>query len=150
MPTPFDFEHADPWGSHFIDVESLNASVTDALTERIRRVRREGAQGSVPPTWSLLVLGPAGTAQSPLVARLRRPLGPPPSFAHIRPDIGVEATPRHILAHVLASLQRETTKLAARQLDVLVGSVLATVQGGGPARPLLHLDDYRRASPEVR
>jgi hypothetical protein len=150
MPTPFDFEHADPWASHFIDVESLNALITDAIVERVAAVHRAAAAGVVEPTKSLLVLGPAGTGKTHLFARVRRLSGPKATFVHIRPDLGIQTTPRHVLAHVLTSLQRETALLEATQLDVLVGTVLSTVQGRGRQQPLMHLDDYRRADASER
>jgi hypothetical protein len=152
MTSPFGHEHADPWGRHFLDLESLNAHVTDRIADLLvaahqaaRRGDREGLR-----TTSLLVLGPAGTGKTHLFARLRRKLGPTAAFVHIRPDIGVATTPRHVLAHVVDALSRETASLPARQIDVVLGCLLAAVHGAPIARPLLQLDDYRRTTDEER
>ena len=65
MLTPFDYEHADPWGSHFLDLETLNAHVNGRIADLLLEVRaaaersdREGLRTS-----ALLVLGPAGTGK---------------------------------------------------------------------------------------
>jgi hypothetical protein len=151
MTSPFDHEHADPWGAHFLDLESLNAHVTDRIADLAAAAHAAAGRGSREAlrTSSLLVLGPAGTGKTHLFARLRRKLGPTAAFVHIRPDIGVATTPRHVLAHVVDALGRESS-LPARQVDVVLGCLLATVKSGRIARPLLHLDDYRRISDEER
>jgi hypothetical protein len=152
MLTPFDHEHSDPWGSHFLDLESLNEHVDRRIADLLREVRDAARAGDREAlrTSSLLVLGPAGTGKTHLFSRLRRALGPRAAFVHIRPDIGVVTTPRHVLAHVVDALGRETARLPARQLEVVLGCLLAVVREGEVARPLLHLDDHRRAPESER
>ncbi|HZO15768.1 MAG TPA: hypothetical protein VFB62_20990 [Polyangiaceae bacterium] len=147
MLTPFDYEHADPWGSHFLDLETLNAHVNGRIAELLLDVRgaAERSEREALRTSALLVLGPAGTGKTHLFSRLRRELGPRAAFVHIRPDIGVVTTPRHVLAHVIDALTRETARQPARQLEVVLGCLISAARGGQGARPLLHLDDHRRA-----
>jgi hypothetical protein len=150
VTSPLDLEHADPWAADFVDVESLNAHITDWVAHRLSGVRTAASGDEALHSTSLLVLGPAGAGKTHLFARLRRKLGPSAVFVLVRPEIGVSMTPRHVLGHLLAGLQRETSSLAARQLDVVVGSLLARVQGGRITAPLLHLDDYCRAEADER
>lgn len=130
MRGPFDFEHADPWSSDVVDVESLNAHVSDAILKRIGDARRAAPLGPTELyTSSLLALGPAGSGKTHLFVRVRRRSGPRAAFVLVRPEIGVEATPRHVLAQIVDSLGRPASGTADRQLDVIAGSMLAAVAG---------------------
>jgi Cdc6-like AAA superfamily ATPase len=128
MRGPFDFEHADPWSSEIVDVESINALVSNSILERIESVRRAAPHGPGELVSStLLVLGPAGSGKTHLFARVRRKAGSRAAFVMVRPEIGVEATPRHVLAQIVDSLGRPASGTTDRQLDVIAASMLASV-----------------------
>ncbi len=130
MRGPFDFEHADPWGSDVVDVASLNAHVSDAILSRIEAVRRAAPLGPAELRSStLLALGPAGSGKTHLFVRVRRRLGPRAAFVLVRPEIGIEATPRHVLTQIVDSLQHAASGTTDRQLDVIAASMLAAVSG---------------------
>jgi len=120
---PFQFEHAQPWAADVVDVETLNAEVSDAVRTAVEAVRG----GELHPH-SLLVLGPAGAGKTHLFARLRRQLGPRAAFVLLRPELGADATPRHVLAAALDALHRRALTGDQKQLDVVVGSVFAAVR----------------------
>ncbi len=125
--SPFENVHADAWGSSFIDVPELNKDVTDAIKTAIQGVRRAAREKAELRTSSLLVLGPAGGGKTHLFARLRHQLGPRAVFVHLRPLVGTEMTPRYVLQQIVQQLGYDTSGL--KQLDALVGSSLALLQG---------------------
>ncbi|GMV15997.1 MAG: hypothetical protein HS104_06530 [Polyangiaceae bacterium] len=130
MRGPFDFEHADPWSSDVVDVESLNAQLSDAVLSRIEEVRRAAPLGPRElGSSTLLGLGPAGSGKTHLFVRVRRRLGPRAAFVLVRPEIGIEATPRHVLTQIVDSLQHPASGTTDRQLDVIAASMLAAVSG---------------------
>lgn len=130
MRGPFDFEHADPWGSEIVDVESLNCHVSDTVIARIEDVRRAAPRGPRElHSSTVLGLGPAGSGKTHLFVRVRRKLGPLAAFVLVRPEIGIEATPRHVLTQVVDSLQHPASGTTDRQLDVIAASMLSVVSG---------------------
>lgn len=128
------FVHADPWAQDLVDLASLNARASDAISDSIASVRLEAQQA--PATMrgrSIVVLGPAGAGKTHLFARLRRKLGPRAVFVHVRPLIGAEMTPRYLLREIVAQLGFETHGL--RQVDALVGSLVGHLEGRGATMP---------------
>lgn len=146
MASPFDYEHADPWAHDFVDIESINAEVTEGLIARIEAVRAAAPKGSAElRSSSTLILGPAGSGKTHLFARLRKKCGLRAAFVLVRPEVGVLPTPRQILAQVVDALQKQAIDTDKRQIDAVVGALLAA--RGGPARwPLVALDDLRTSS----
>jgi hypothetical protein len=142
-----DVEHARAFASRLVDVQSLNARVSNAIVERIEHVRRERARA---PSASLLVLGPAGTGKTHLFERMRRKVGPGATFVHVRPEIGIEASLRHVLLTVIDALKQPVADREYTQLDVVVGSALALVDGDNPRFPTAFLDKGRAMTPEER
>jgi hypothetical protein len=145
--SPFENNHADPWAKTFLDVPSLNASVTDAIAGAITHVRAAGRKDNGElRTSSLLVLGPAGAGKTHLFARLRQKLGPKAVFVHLRPLVGTEMTPRYVLGEIVKQLGYETMGQAEglKQLEALVGASLALLDGDPPDYPRLFLDEVAR------
>jgi hypothetical protein len=144
--TPFENNHADPWAKAFVDLPELNAGVTDAIADAIRHVRGTATrQDAELRTANLLVLGPAGAGKTHLFARLRRKLGPRAVFVHLRPLVGTEMTPRHVLGQIVQQLGYETETGGGegnlKQLEALVGSSLAQLDGASPNLPRAFLDE---------
>jgi hypothetical protein len=143
---PFESNHADPWAKAFVDLPELNASVTDAIAEAIKHVRGAATRRDAElRTANLLVLGPAGAGKTHLFARLRRKLGPRAVFVHLRPLVGTEMTPRYVLGQIVQQLAYETETGGAggnlKQLEALVGSSLAQLDGASPNLPRAFLDE---------
>ncbi|MGD0676549.1 MAG: hypothetical protein ABSC94_14110 [Polyangiaceae bacterium] len=144
--SPFESNHADPWGKEFVDLPELNAAVTDAIADAIARVRSTASRRDAElRTTSTLVLGPAGAGKTHLFARLRRKLGPRAVFVHLRPLVGTEMTPRYVLDQIVQQLAypTETHDYAAslKQFEALVGSSLAHLDGVSPDLPRAFLDE---------
>jgi hypothetical protein len=142
--SPFEEGHADPWAKTFIDVPELNGRVSQAIGGRIAATR-DAARGGAPlRTSCLLLLGPAGAGKTHLFVRLRRTLGPRAAFVHLRPLVGTEMTPRYVLGQIVQQLAYEATTPSERgykQLDALVGSSLAVLEGEPPDYPRAFLDE---------
>lgn len=141
--SPFDHNHTDPWAKTFIDLPSLNANVSETIATAIQKVRtaaqREGAELR---TSSVLVLGPAGAGKTHLFARLRHKLGPRAVFVHLRPLVGTEMTPRYVLGQIVQQLGYETAQgNGLKQLDALVGSSFAQLDGASPEFPRIFLGE---------
>jgi len=146
MVALFNTEHSDPWASEFVDVAELNAHVSDAIASHIEQVRTQAPRGPDGlRSSSLLVLGPAGSGKTHLFARLRRRFGARASFVLVRPELGLSTTPRHMLSAILDSLYRRCHGIEARQVEAVVGALLAALGDGDLRYPMLHLDDLRRA-----
>jgi hypothetical protein len=144
--SPFENNHADPWAEAFVDLPELNAGVTDAIADAIRHVRGVATGHDVElRTANLLVLGPAGAGKTHLFARLRRKLGPRAIFVHLRPLVGTEMTPRYVLGQIVQQLAYETETGSSggnlKQLEALVGSSLAQLDGASPNLPRAFLDE---------
>jgi hypothetical protein len=142
--SPFENNHADPWAKTFIDLPELNAGVTDAIARAITAVRTAARRADAElRTSSLLVLGPAGAGKTHLFARLRHKLGPKAVFVHLRPLVGTEMTPRYVLGQIVQQLGYDTTGAEGglKQLEALVGSSLAQVDGSSPNLPRPFLDE---------
>jgi len=141
--SPFDHNHADPWAKTFIDLPSLNAKVTDAITAAIQNVRAAARKdGAELRTSSILVLGPAGAGKTHLFARLRHKLGPRAVFVHLRPLVGTEMTPRYVLGQIVQQLGYETAEgHGLKQLEALVGSSFAQLDGSNPEFPRMFVDE---------
>jgi hypothetical protein len=135
-----DVEHARAFAPRIVDVPSLNAKVSDAILDRIDRVRKNGERA---PSASLLVLGPAGAGKTHLFERMRRKAGPAATFVHMRPEIGIESSLRHVLLTVLDALKQPVADREYTQLDVVAGSALALVDGHNPKFPTAFLDQAR-------
>lgn len=150
MRSPFDFEHADPWSSDLIDVESLNRHVSDLIVQRVADVREAAEQGpNALRTTSLLALGPAGSGKTHLFVRIRRKCGPRAAFVLIRPELGVDTSPRHVLNVVVDALGQHASSTTDRQLDVVVASMLAKfIDESGPHVLLTRFRDASVANRE--
>jgi hypothetical protein len=147
----FEAIHADPWAESFVDMPALNAAVSGAIegaVERQRDVSRMRPRDL--RSHSVVVLGPPGVGKTHLFARLRGRVGPKAVFVHIRPLLSSEMTARFVLHEVVRQLGYTTTTLGLRQVDALVGSLLAHV-GGAPARfPATFLEECARLEPDER
>lgn len=152
--SPFEHNHADPWATKtFVDLPELNARVTNAILGAITSIRSAASEGDAElRTTSLLVQGPAGAGKTHLFGRLRHKLGPKAVFVYLRPLVGTEMTPRYILGQIVQQLGYQTLggEGALTQLDALVGSSLAHLEGAAPDFPSIFLDDVRALEPEAR
>lgn len=147
--TVFDAVHADPWAEQLVDLPSLNADATSAIEECI--VGQREAARSRPKelrSSSLVVVGPAGAGKTHLFARLRGRLGPKAVFVHIRPLLSTEMTARFVL-HETAK-QLGYTTMGSRQIDVLVGSLLAHLEGAASTFPRTFLEEFGRLAEAER
>lgn len=142
-PTPFENNHADPWAKTFLDVPSLNASVTETIASAITQARAAGRKEDAElRTSSVLVLGPAGAGKTHLFSRLRHKLGPKAVFVHLRPLVGTEMTPRYVLGEIVKQLGYDVMgQSGLKQLEALVGSSLAILDGESPDYPRTFLDE---------
>jgi len=139
--SPFDNGHTDPWTKTFVDLPELNARATQAIAAAIRDVSAAARRGKNElRAKSILVLGPAGAGKTHLFARLRRTFGPRAVFVHLRPLVGTEMTPRYVLGQIVQQLTYEVPE-GLKQLDVLVGSSLAHLDGSPPEYPRSFLDE---------
>ena len=144
LSNPFQAIHADAWAAP-IDVESLNLDVSNLILYRIDQVRRAGEGGDAAlSSTSVLLLGPAGSGKTHLFARLRKRAGRRAVFILSRPEIGVDPAPRHVLASIVDSLRRSVAGDEHKQIDVIVGEMLASFAGETPRYPFTLLDDKRR------
>jgi hypothetical protein len=151
MRHPFDFEHADPWSRDLVDVESLNAHASDLIRARIEQVRQAARRGPDQlRTTSLLALGPAGSGKTHLFGRVRRKCGARAAFVLVRPQIGVDPTPRQVLKTTFEALARPASGVTDRQLDVIVGSLIASISNGREGWPHVVLSELRGATEGAR
>src|SRR5205823_1229856 len=145
--SPFEREHADAWSNDLVDVEDLNKPVSDAMLraiDHLRDVSRRDPEHL--RAESILILGPAGAGKTHLFARLRRKCGPRAAFVLMRPEIAVDPTPRHVLAAAVDALYRRPFGAETKQLEAVVGSALALLEGQGAQWPNAFLDELRSAS----
>lgn len=150
--SPFEHNHADPWAKTFIDLPALNASVSDTITAAIQNVRAAARERRAElRTSSILVLGPAGAGKTHLFSRLRHKLGPRAVFVHLRPLVGTEMTPRYVLGQIIQQLGYETAQgNGLKQLDALVGSSFADLDGSNPEFPSLFVSEIAALGEERR
>ncbi len=148
--SPFRTIHADAWADP-VDVASINAAASDLILQRIEEVRRAGnSAGDDLASTCVLLLGPAGAGKTHLFARLRKQVRGPAVFIHTRPQIGVEPTPRFVLASIVDSLKQPVLGDEHLQLEVVAGAILAAHEGGRARFPLLFVDDARRLGEDER
>jgi hypothetical protein len=148
--SPFRTIHADAWADP-VDVSSINKVASDLVLQRIEEVRRAGARGSDKlSSTCVLLLGPAGAGKTHLFARLRKQVRGPAVFIHTRPQIGVEPTPRFVLASIVDSLKQPVLGDEHLQLEVVAGAILAAHEGFDARFPLVKVDDARRLGDEDR
>ncbi|NUQ74057.1 MAG: ATP-binding protein [Polyangiaceae bacterium] len=141
---PFQSIHTNAWADP-VDVPSLNKHVSDLIRDRIEQVRRAGAtETRVLPSTSVLLLGPAGSGKTHIFARLRKQVGARAVFILSRPEIGIDPSPRHVLASIVDSLKQSVLGSEHSQLDVIAGSMLAAHGVGKDRYPFLVIDDLRR------
>ncbi len=147
--TLFDAVHADPWADRIVDLPSLNANVSSAIEGAIGR-QREVARTRPKElrSFSLVVLGPPGAGKTHLFARLRGKLGPKAVFVHIRPLLNSEMTPRLVLQEIAKQLAYATLEL--RQIDALVGSLLAHLEGAPSSFPRTFIEEFSRLDDQER
>jgi len=151
MNHPFQAIHADAWDPAPIDVPSLNQRASDLVRAHIEQLWDAGPrEGVATRSTSLLLLGPAGVGKTHLFTRLRKQVGPRAVFVHTRPEVGVDPSPRHVLSATLRSLRQPVIQQQHRQIDVIVGSMLATLRGERPRFPLFFIDDCLRQTPEAQ
>jgi hypothetical protein len=141
--TLFDAVHADPWAEQPVDLPSLNAEASSAIEECIVR-QREVARTNPKElrSHSLVVVGPAGAGKTHLFARLRGRLGPKAVFVHIRPLLNSDMTARFVLHEIAKQLGYAT--MGSRQIDTLVGSLLAHLEGAASTFPQTFLEELAR------
>ena len=144
-PTPL---HADPWAQSFLDLPTLNQGPTDAIVQAVRDLHERAAsrQHLAPPVF--VALGPAGVGKTHLFGRLRRRLKNQAVLVHVQPLLGSEMTPRFLLGQIVRQLGYETG--GTRQLDLLVGAVLARARGGNARFPGAELELARAMEPDAR
>ena len=135
--TFLDSLHADPWAEQFVDLPSLNASVSDAIEASVGKVRSVArGEPQALRSSSLVVLGPPGAGKTHLFSRLRRRLGPRAVFVHLRPLVHMEITPRFVLGEIVKQLGYVTQGASGvPQAHALVGSLLAHLRGEGTFFP---------------
>jgi hypothetical protein len=141
--TLFEAVHADPWAERLIDLPSLNADASGTIEEAI--VRQRDVARTKPKelrSFSLVVLGPPGAGKTHLFARLRQRLGPKAAFVHVRPLLNSEMTARFVLHEIAKQLGYAT--LGLRQVDALVGSLLAHLGGAPSSFPSTFLEEFAR------
>jgi hypothetical protein len=137
------------WREDFVDLPSLNASVSDEIESSARHVL--GLAATEPERLrarSVLVLGPPGAGKTHLFERLRRRLGPKAVFVYLRPYVSSDLTPRSLLRQIVQQLAQRTGQV--EQLHVLVGSLFAHLGEGASQFPRAALDDVERLSAEER
>jgi hypothetical protein len=148
--SPFRAIHANAWADP-VDVPSINRDASDLILQRIDEVRRAGLrEGAELASTSVLLLGPAGSGKTHLFARLRKQVRGPAAFIHTRPQIGVDPTPRFVLASIVDSLKRPVLGDQAMQLAVVAGAILAANDGGNASYPLMQVEEARQLSPDDR
>ncbi|HRI62759.1 MAG TPA: hypothetical protein PK156_00930, partial [Polyangium sp.] len=141
MASPFEVIHANAW-QESLDVPSLNARVSEYIRGCVDTLRKaESGAVLVPKSRSLLLLGPAGSGKTHLFTRLRRQVGCRGIFVHTRPEIGVEPAPRHVLSAIVHSLRQPVFAREERQIDIVVGTLLARASGAPAHFPLAFLAD---------
>jgi hypothetical protein len=62
-------------------------------------------------------------------------------FVHLRPLVGTEVTPRYVLGQIVQQLGYETAEGSLKQLEALVGSSLAQLEGANPEFPRIFVDE---------
>jgi hypothetical protein len=151
MQSPFDREHADAWSHDFADVESLNARACDAILKVIDAARESSRRAPDQlRSHGLLVLGPAGAGKTHLFARLRKKCGPHAAFVLMRPELASDPTPRSVLGACMDALNRRVSGSDQRQMDLVVGSALAMIEGRGVKWPNAFLDELKSTTRDRR
>lgn len=150
--TFLDSLHADPWAEQFVDLPSLNASVSDAIEHSIAKTRTVArAEPQSLRSSSIVVLGPPGAGKTHLFSRLRSRLGPRAVFVHLRPLVHMEITPRFVLGEVVKQLGYVTHGASGvPQAHTLVGSLLAHLRGEGSFFPNAFLAECEALSDAER
>lgn len=134
--------HADPWTEDFVDLAALNAGASEAIEGAVNRLRTLArSQPHALRSTSMVVLGPPGAGKTHLFARLRRRFGPRAVFVHIRPLVHAEMTPRFVLGETVRQLGYTTHGLP--QINALVGSLLAHLNGEDTSFPSTFLSEYQ-------
>lgn len=148
----WDSLHADPWAERFVDLPSLNASVSDAIERTISKTRAVARQEpQALRSSSLVALGPPGAGKTHLFSRLRSRLGPHAVFVHLRPLVHMEMTPRFVLGEVVKQLGYVTHGVSGiPQAHTLVGSLLAHLRGSGSFFPNAFLAECEALSDAER
>lgn len=150
MGSPFEVIHAHAW-QQSLDVPSLNARVSEYIRGCIDKLRKpESGSILVPKSTALLLLGPAGSGKTHLFTRLRQQVGCRGVFVHTRPEIGVEPSPRHVLAAIVHSLRQPVFRRDERQIDIVVGTMLARASEASGHFPLAFLEDCLGETEETR
>jgi hypothetical protein len=133
--------HADPWSEDLVDLAELNAHASVAIETSVSRLRELArSQPSALRSTSMVVLGPPGAGKTHLFARLRRRFGPRAVFVHIRPLVHAELSVRFVLGETVRQLSYSTHSL--KQIDALVGSLLAHLDGADVSFPSAFLSEY--------
>jgi hypothetical protein len=150
MDSPFDSIHANAW-QEALDVPSLNARVSDLIRSCIDALRKTESQAiALPKSTALLLLGPAGSGKTHLFTRLRQQVGCRAIFVHNRPELGVDQSPRHVLSGIVNALRKAVFRRDERQIDVVVGTMLARASAAPAHFPLAFLADCRGQTAEAQ
>jgi hypothetical protein len=150
MDSPFESIHANAW-QEALDVPSLNARVSDLIRSCIDALRKTESQAiALPKSTALLLLGPAGSGKTHLFTRLRQQVGCRAIFVHNRPEIGVNQSPRHVLSSIVQALRQPVFRRDERQIDVVVGTMLARASAAPAHFPLAFLADFLSQTVEAQ
>ncbi|GEM_PF-5325467 len=131
-PNPFESKIVDtPWADIAgLDVESIHARQTQRVLDLFREVQEKGEMRNA------LLLAPAGTGKTHLLARLRRRIADDGLFVHVDPYFDPARIAHSILRNVMESLLQTAPGVLYKQLTRLcfdaVRAILQDVaqQGG--------------------
>lgn len=148
-PSPFQATQTFAWDDP-VDVASINRDVSDLVLHRIAEVRAASRGEAVVRSSATLVLGPAGSGKTHLFTRLRRREGPRAVFVHSRPEIGADPAPRNVLGAIVDALRQPVLGDDHQQIDVIVGAMLAALEGRPHNQCFLLLHDWERLPADER
>lgn len=149
LPNPFQATQTFAWDDP-VDVPSLNRDVSDLILHRIDQVRAASRGEAVVRSSSTLVLGPAGSGKTHIFTRLRRRQGARAVFVHSRPESGADPGTRNVLGAIVDALRQPVLGDDHQQIDVIVGSMLAAIEGRPYNQPFLLLHDWARLPADER
>jgi hypothetical protein len=133
------FENAfirTPWDQKFVDVQSINKEVSDAVLKKMEDVRKSGLSRGV------LLLGEPGFGKSHLLARIRTTDLSYKVIAFVEPPPSPERVLRHILRESIVRLgtakDSKLTQLEWLSANFFVKLAAGAIQAGSFAAPRFH------------